>query len=139
MTAIEIERDNIQKAREMEAERIKKEAAEKSRLDYLTFVTDEIISHHSDMGVTIFMPHIITRDLYRQVCDVAEKRHLTAKEKVTTGITAKQLSIINLETKEFSKYFFQHIKDKEVFMVCWKLPDDELRPVQGKRILLDIF
>lgn len=131
MTAIEIKRNEMQNAKEMEAERIKKEAAEKSRQQYLTFVTDEIISHHSDMGVTIFMPHAITRDLYRKVCDVADKRHLSAKEKTTTGITTEQLSVINLETKDFPDYLFQHIEDKEVFMVCWKLPDDELRPVQG--------
>lgn len=136
LTALEVAKSELQVMREMEAIRTRTEAVELERLQYLYFVTDEIMSRLPDMGVTIFMPHVISRDLYRKLCDVAEKKHLTPKEKVTSGITEEQLGIINLDAQDFPDYLFTHVQNKGVFMVCWKLPDEELRPVHGIKLIL---
>lgn len=136
LTPLEMERYNAEKLNANLLKRAEIEAAELKTHQYIEFVTDEIMSRASDMGVTIFMPHVINRDLYKRVLEVADKLHLSAKDRVMVKIPLDHLKIINFECINLPLVLYEQIKAKEVFMVCWKISDDELRPVEGKEHLL---
>lgn len=44
---------------EEETGRIEMEQAIQQRKEYIRFVTDEIMTHIIDMGITLFLPHVM--------------------------------------------------------------------------------
>lgn len=125
MTPTELIRFNAKRLQDEESERIEMEAAQKRRRDYLTFVTDEIIKNASDLGVTILMPHVMSRDLLKRLTEPADKCQLVAKDKKNVQITLEHVEIIEFEcTHPIPLYLLDHINNKDLFMVCWKLATD---------------
>lgn len=127
MTLVERKRfESLQKIEE-ENERIEQESAQQSRLDYLTCVTDTIMKNSYDMGVTVFMPHVISRDLLKRLSDPADKCHLIAKDKKNVLVLREHIDTIeSCANESMSPYLVDHILNREVFVVCWKVTDNNI-------------
>lgn len=132
MTSIEVEIRRTEKLTEILMKRAEAEAAKTKAHQYIEYVIEKIALHAAESGVTIFLPHVVSRDLYKKVLEVGENLRLTAREKVQARITAEHLKIINFKKVNLPRVLFEHIKSKDVFMICWKIPDDEERSVEGK-------
>lgn len=135
MTPKEQNRYNQKEKIREEAEKIELEAAQRRRKEYLTYVTDRIMMKARDCGVTVFLPHLTGRDLFKRVADPAEKFQLTARDKKIGQILDEHLEVIHFECDNpMPQYVIDHLLRKDVFMVCWKLNDSESRTVTGKRV-----
>lgn len=127
LTPVEQERFDIIQKMEDENERIEVESAHRRRIDYFTFVTDEIMKNSNDMGVTILMPHVISRDLLKRLTEPADKCHLVAKDKKNVQILNEHIDILALFTTDLmSRYLVDHISNRDVFAVCWKITDSNV-------------
>lgn len=102
--------------------------------DYRLHVTDTIMDNVADVGVTVFMPHTLDDKLIENLAEPAAKSNMTMKTQVTTKITKEDLEMINFDTQNMSPLLFNHIRDKDVLIVAWKLPSGELRPIDGMNI-----
>lgn len=140
MTPVECERFAAAEKIRLENERIELESAQRQRSEYLTFVTDEIMKNATDMGVTVLMPHVISRDLLKRLTDPADKCHLVAKDKKTLQITEEHIDVIEFgSTNPMPKYLLDHILNRDVFVVCWKVADSnnaENRLVEGEKFVI---
>lgn len=135
MTPVELIRYNGIQRKENEYKKIEMEAAKQRRNEFLCSVTNKIMRKLDDLGVTLFMPHVVSRDLFKRVTDIAEKCQLTARDKKTIQIKSEHLDAINLEcTNPLSQNIIDHIVNKDVFMVCWKLTDMENLDVESHLI-----
>lgn len=126
MTPIELERYNVIQKMEEENDRLEQESAQRHRIEYLTFVTDEIMKNSSDMGVTVLMPHVISRDLLKRLSDPADKCHLVAKDKKNAQILSDHIDVLEFCTTADSmpKHLVDHILNRDVFVICWKITDN---------------
>lgn len=126
MTPAELLRHNELLRRQEECVRIENEAAKRRKDEYLMFVTDQIIESLGDLGVTVFMPHVASRELLKKLSEPADKCQLAAKEKKTIQIRADHLDALRLDCDDFwPEHVIDRIIDKDVFMVCWKVTDIE--------------
>lgn len=133
MTPVERQRFDAAEKVKDENERIEFESRQRKRTEYLTFVTDEIMKNTVDMGVTILMPHVISRDLLKRLSDPADKCHLVAKDKKTLQITDEHIDVIEFgSTHPMPKYLLDHILNRDVFSVCWKVADNN--NVDGRKV-----
>lgn len=93
------------------------------------------MEHAADLGITILMPHILSRDLFKKISDPADKFQLTAKEKKNAQILTEHLEVIHFEcVNPLPQYLLDHIMGKDVLMVCWKVNDGDARAVEGSDI-----
>lgn len=123
MTPVEQKRFDIIEKMEDNNERIEQESALKRRIDYLTFVTDKILKHSNDMGVTI-IAYAMNRDLLKRLTEQADKCRLIAKDKKVIQVLSEHAEILSLCGKEMiPKRFSNYISNREVFAVCWKSTD----------------
>lgn len=124
LTPVEQQRFRIIQKIEEENERIEFESAQRRRIEYLTFVTDKIMNNSNDMGVTILMPHVISRDLLKRLSDPADKCHLVAKDKKNVQILKDHIELLELCTTDLMPQpLIDHIVNRDVFVVCWKITD----------------
>lgn len=124
MTPIELQRYNVKCLREEMCERIEQEAAQQRRNEYLTFVTDQIMLNASDLGVSIFMPHVISRELMKRLTEPADKCQLVAKDKKSVRLVPEHVEIIEICGHDpMPPYLLDHIGCNDVFMVCWKMTE----------------
>lgn len=131
LTSTEVEIHRTKKLTEILMKRAEADATKTKAHQYIEYVIDKIALHAAESGVTIFLPHVVSRDLYKKVLEVGENLRLTAREKVQTKITPEHLNIINFKKVNLPRVLFEHIKSKDVIMICWKIPDDEERSVEG--------
>lgn len=141
MTPVEQMRHSLKLKEEEKIERIEQEAAQRRRNEYIRFVTDKIIKHASDMGVTLLMPHIVSRDLFKRLTDPGERMfQLIARDKRNVQILPEHLDVIHFECENpIPRYVLDYIGKKDVFAVCWKVAETELRSVEGKIFYYLIF
>lgn len=136
MTSVELERYNVKRLSEEECKRIEREAAQRRRNAYLTFVTDQIMLNASDLGVSIFMPHVISRDLMKRLTEPADKCQLVAKDKKNVRLVPEHTEVIGFDgNKSMPQYLLDHIGCNDVFMVCWKMTEnngDACKSVEGE-------
>lgn len=139
MTPVELERYHVKRSHDEKCERIEREAAQRRRCEYLTFVTDQIMSNASDLGVSIFMPHVISRDLMKRLSEPAEKCQLVAKDKKNVRLLPEHIEVIEMECRNrMPSYLLDHIGCNDVFMVCWKMTDnnsDTCKTVEGGLVI----
>lgn len=125
MTSVERERYDVVQKMEEENDRIEQESAQRCRVEYLTFVTDEIMKNSSDMGVTVLMPHVISRDLFKRLSDPADKCHLVAKDKKNAQVLSEHIDVLEFcKINSMPKHLVDHILNRDVFVVCWKITDN---------------
>lgn len=133
LTPVELQRYNVQLAQQEETKRIEAEAALKQRHEYITFVTNRIMTKSKDCGVTIFFPHIVSRDLFKRVSDPADKFQLIARDKKVSQILEEHLEVMHFDCENpLPKYVIDYLLRKDVFTVCWKLNEGETRPIEGR-------
>lgn len=130
ITSIEAEIIKSEKLTEIFKKLAAAEVAKIKAQKRLNYVLDEIEAHAEGSGVTIFMPHVLTRDLYKRVQEIGEGLHLTARERTNAIVTAEHLNIINCDGVNMPQVLFDHINGKEVLMVCWKIPDDQEESIE---------
>lgn len=88
------------------------------------------MKHGGDMGVTIHMPHLITRDLFKRMTEQGEKFGLQAKDKKNSFISDDVLEVLHFEIKNpLPPYVLKLLKRKEAFMICWKTAELEERSI----------
>ncbi|XP_035891857.1 uncharacterized protein LOC118503081 [Anopheles stephensi] len=127
LTPEEQEREDVRQEREEEVARIEKEAAAKKRLDYITHVTDEIMTNIPDMGITLFMPHV-HKDVFKKLHDHAEKHDLHMKEKRLVHLNPKMLEVLHFECENrLADDVFEQIYYKDIQAYVWKLTEGETR------------
>lgn len=133
MTTVEADINRSEKLTDILNKRARTLEAKLMADQYLEYVFNEIESHAEGSGVTIFMPHVITRDLYKKVLEVADTLRLTPREKRAVTVAPEHLKIINYSQVNMPEVLFEHIKSKEVFMICWRKPESESQPVECNR------
>lgn len=135
MTPVELERFNVKRMHDEECERIEREAAQRRRHEYLTFVTDQIMLHAGDLGVSTFMPHVISRDLMKRLTEPADKCQLTAKDKKNVRLVPEHTEVVGIGGQDpMPRHLLEHIGCNDVFMVCWKMTEsnaDSCKTVEG--------
>lgn len=141
MTPIEQVRYNLKLKEEEEIERIEHDAAQQRRHDYIRFVTDKILRHAGDLGVTLLMPHIMSRDLFKRLTDPGERMfQLIARDKRNIQILPGHLEVIHFECDNpIPKYVIDYIGKKDAFAICWKVAEGEARTVEGKVQYFSLF
>lgn len=104
--------------------------------DYRMAVTDSIMDNVADVGVTVFMPHVLDDKLIENLTEPAGQKGMTMKTNVITKITREDLEMINFDTQNMSPLLFNHVRDRDVLIIAWKMPSGELRPIDGMNMLL---
>lgn len=127
LTPIERERFEAEQKIEEQIERIEQESEQRRRFEYMKFVTDSIMKNSNDMGVTVLMPHVISRDLLKRLSDPAEKCQLVAKDKKTVQILREHIDTLEIcAVDAIPTYLVDHILNWEIFVVCWKVTDTNI-------------
>lgn len=99
--------------------------------DFRMNVTNSIMDNVADVGVTVFMPHVLDDQLIENLGEPAAKNNMTLKTHVITKITKEDLEMINFDTQNMSSLLFNHIRDRDVLIMAWKMASGELRPIDG--------
>lgn len=92
------------------------------------------MNHGGDMGVTINMPHLISRDLFKRMTEQGDKFGLQAKDKKNALISDDDLEVLHFEIDNpLPPYVLKLLKKKEAFMICWKTAELEERPITSTK------
>lgn len=87
------------------------------------------MEHASDYGVTVMMPHVVDKDLARNVHEYGEHFQLAVKDRKITQIVPEDWELIHFEIdKPISPLYRYLLEAEESLIVCWKKPDYDLRP-----------
>lgn len=89
----------------------------------------------SDLGVSIFMPHVIIRELMKRLTEPADKCQLVAKDKKSVRLVPEHVEVVGIGGHDaMPQYLIDHIGCNEVFMVCWKMAEtngEACRTIEG--------
>lgn len=97
------------------------------RREYIRHVTDQIMEHVIDAGITIFFPHTL-READRMTADIAEKMELTCKERKFVKIEPEMLEILNFEIENpMSEDLMSFLYNHEILLFLWKLGETDTR------------
>lgn len=99
--------------------------------DYRMHLTNSIMDNVADVGVTVFMPHVLDEKLIENLYAPAEQNKMTMKTNVITKITREDLEMINFDDQNMSQLLFNHVRDRDVLIIAWKMASGELRPIDG--------
>lgn len=131
MSALESHRFRIMREK-MISNRMQDQAKKQQIVfDYNMSVTDNIMENAADIGVTVFMPHAIDDELLANLAEPAERMKMQQKTSIVTQITKQDMEMINFDKKNLSPLLFNHIRDRDVLIVAWKMESGELRPING--------
>lgn len=123
----EQEREVIRRQIEDDIERIEMEQAIQQRKEYIHYVTEEIMQHIIDMGITIFFPHSV-KDAFRKTADIADKMELTCKERKSVKIKPEMLEILHYEIENpLSDDILNYLYSREILLFLWKLGETDTR------------
>lgn len=110
-----------------ETERIEMEQAIQQRKEYIHFVTDEIMQHIIDMGVTIFFPHVM-KEAYRKTADVADKMELTCRDRKIVKIKPEMMEVLYYDIENpLDDDVLDYAFTKEILIFLWKLGETDTR------------
>lgn len=104
--------------------------------DYRMFLTDNIMDNTADVGVTVFMPHVLdnVNELLSNLTEAAAETSMVLKQHVMAQITTDDLEMINFDAENLHPMVYSHIRGHDVLIVAWKMGTGELTPINGKRI-----
>lgn len=132
----EHERQVIKQQLEEETERLEVEQAIQQRKEYIRYVTDQIMEHIVDMGVTMYLPHVM-KEAYRRTADIADKMELTSKDRKIVKIKPEMLEVLHFEIENpLPDVILEYLYNKEVLLFLWKLGDTDTRTPEE---VLNIF
>lgn len=134
LSPIELKRYELATKFEQQKELLAAIDARRKYVENLKYVTNKIRHHMADMGVTILLPHVYHSQLYQELAEVGNSLKMVAKYRDTCRILPEHLNIINFDSSNcgdgMPMDLWDHIVDKDILMICWKISDDELRPVE---------
>lgn len=134
MTPVERQRFDAAEKIQKENERIEFESYERQRTEYLIHVTDEIMANADDLGVTILMPHVVSKDLLKRLSDPADKCHLVAKDKKTLQIHDEHILVIEFgSSNPMPRYLLENILNRDVLAICWKVTDNNNNNIENPK------
>jgi thioredoxin domain-containing protein 3 len=114
--------------------RIERDAIETKRKSYITYVTDEIMTHVPDMGVTLFLPHLQMKEsqnMNKKITECADKCELLCKEKKIIQLSPDLLEVLYFEClNPLSGQILQQLYEKDILACAWKLADTDIRPAE---------
>lgn len=123
----EQEREVLKQQLAEETERLEQEQAIMQRKEYIRSMTDQIMEHIHDMGITMFMPHIM-KDAYRKTTDIAEKMELSCKDRKTVKIKPEMMEVLYYEIDNpLPDEILEYLYKKEVLLFLWKLGESDTR------------
>lgn len=123
----EQEREVIKMQIEEETSRIEMEQAIQQRKEYIRFVTDEIMQHIIDMGITLFFPHVM-KEAYRKTADIADKMELSCKDRKCIKIKPEMMEILYYEIDNpLDEDVLNYVFTKEILIFLWKLGETDTR------------
>lgn len=119
----------------------KQEQLKKQQLvhDYRLKVTDDIIDNCPDIGITIFLPHTLHEKLVPELIEAGQQSNMTLKTSIVTQVTKDDLEMINFDHENMSPILFNHIRDKDVLIVAWKMAPGELKPIDGMNMKYELL
>lgn len=101
--------------------------------DYRMHITDNIMENVADVGITVFMPHVMEDKLLDKVVEPAQAQNMTVKQSIVTQISRTDLEMINFDHENLQPMVFNHIRDRDLLIVAWKMGSGELRPINGMK------
>lgn len=104
--------------------------------DYRMHITDQILENVPDVGITVFMPHVMEDRLLDKLIEPAQALSMTMKQSVVTQISRNDMEMINFDEENLQPMVFNHIRDQNLLIVAWKMNSSELRPINGMEICL---
>jgi hypothetical protein len=123
----EQERQVLKQQLAEETERLEMEQAIQQRKEYICNMTDQIMAHIVDMGVTLFMPHIM-KDAYRKTTDIADKMELTCKDRKSVRIKPEMMEVLYYEIDNpLPDEILEYLFNKDVLLFLWKLGETDTR------------
>lgn len=139
MSQIEAHRFRIMREDLIRGRKLEQQKNYQMVYDYRMVLTDKIMDNTADIGITVFMPHVLDKDLIKNLTEAAAGMSMTLKQHCTTKITKEHLEMINFDGENLSSMVFNHIRDRDVLIVAWKMGSGELKPINGKMVLIDLF
>lgn len=128
----EQEREVIKMQIDEETNRIELEQAIQQRREYIHFVTDEIMLHIIDMGITLFFPHVM-KEAYRKTTEVADKLELACKDRKCIKIKPEMLEVLHYEIENpLDDDVMEYAFTKEILIFLWKLGESDTRSPEVK-------
>lgn len=132
----EEEREVLKQQIEEETVRLEIEQAIEQRKEYICYVTDQVMEHIVDMGVTIFLPHVM-KEAYRRTADIADKMELTCKDRKTVKLKPEMLEVLHYEIENpLPDEILEYLFNKEILIFLWKLGETDTRTPEE---VLNIF
>ncbi|CAO1413962.1 unnamed protein product [Diamesa tonsa] len=132
----EQELEVIRRQIEEDIDRIEMEQAIQQRKEYIHFVTEEVMQHIIDMGITIFFPHTM-KDAYRKTADIADKMELTCKERKCVKLKPEMLEVLHYDIENpLSDDILNYLYSREMLLFLWKLGETDTRAPEE---VLNIF
>lgn len=103
--------------------------------EYRMLLTDNIMDNTGDVGVTVFMPHVLDdlNELLLNLTEPAAEAQMILKQHVLAQITTDDLEMINFDEENLQPMVYSHIRGHDVLIVAWKMGSGELRPINGKQ------
>lgn len=132
----EEEREVLKRQQEEEIVRLEIEQAIEQRKEYIRYVTDQVMEHIIDMGVTIYFPHVM-KEAYRRTADIADKMELTCKDRKTVKLKPEMLEVLHYEIENpLPDEILEYLFNKEILIFLWKLGETDTRTPEE---VLNIF
>lgn len=123
----EQEREVIKMQLEEEINRIETEQAIQQRKEYIKFVTDEIMLHIIDCGISLFFPHVM-KEAYRKTADIADKMELSCKDRKCIRIKPEMMEVLNYEIDNpLDEDVIEYMFTKEILIFLWKIGETDTR------------
>lgn len=123
----EQEREVIKMQIEEEISRIEMEQAIQQRKEYIRFVTDEIMLHIIDCGISLFFPHAM-KEAYRKTADIADKMELACKDRKIIKIKPEMMEVLYYEIDNpLEPDVIEYLFTKEILIFLWKIGETDTR------------
>ncbi|XP_055691447.1 uncharacterized protein LOC129794667 [Lutzomyia longipalpis] len=130
LTPAEVERVKEKERLEEEATRAEQESIKKKRQDFITHITNEIMTNIRDHGVMLLMPQV-PKDSFRRISESADPYGVSCKDKRIVKLMPENLEILHFEcTNPLPDDVLEAIFGKELQAVAWKVSDQETKPVE---------
>lgn len=123
----EQEREVVKMQIEEEIGRIEMEQAIQQRKEYIRFVTDEIMQHIIDCGISLFFPHVM-KEAYRKTADIGDKMELACKDRKCIKIKPEMLEVLFYEIDNpLDEDVVDYMLTKEILIFLWKIGETDTR------------